>query len=122
MFIDFAEFLPEEFPLFIWVDFRVGGNDEGSTSGFTAGMTALGHMEIESQNASDEVGEFRERLFGLCQYLLENGPVIRNGHTVGADAQEKIKVVYGKSAFGHEDAVMRLVYEPADKKPWWKFF
>jgi hypothetical protein len=46
--------------------------------------------------------------------------VIQNGHTVGESENERILVTYGKSNFGHEDAVMRLEYEPRQKKSFWK--
>lgn len=124
VFNDFAvEMLPESFPIPIWVDLRVGKNEQGTTSGFTAGMEALGHMEFETENASDSVGGLRERLFGLAGYVLENGPVIQDGNTVGEDRYERIKVIYSDSSFGHEGQVMRLDYEQTGSaKPWWKFW
>jgi hypothetical protein len=49
--------------------------------------------------------------------------VIRDGDTIGEDADERIRVVYSKSKFGHNDRVMRLDYEKASrKKPWWKLW
>lgn len=123
MFIDFAvEVLPHGPPLHIWVDFRVGNNDNGSSSGFTTGMTALGHMEFETQNATEPPGELRERFLSLAGYVVENGPVINDGDTVGQDAKERIRVVYSNSAFGHEGKVMQFVYEKDSSKPWWKFW
>ena len=118
--------LPDAFPLFLWVDIRVGVNDRGYTSGFTTGMHALGHMELETEDASDDPGDLRERLMSVCDYLLQNGPIIKNGNTIGQDENERIRVVYSDSVFGHEQQVMRLVYErlnlPEEKKPWWKVF
>jgi hypothetical protein len=124
IFLDFAEqVLPHGPPLHIWVDFRVGQDGERSSAGFTAGMTALGHMELEAQGAQEPPGELKERLMGLAGYLLENGPVIRDGDTIGEDANERIRVVYSSSAFGHEGQVMRLEYEkPSPQKPWWKLW
>jgi hypothetical protein len=84
-------------------------------------MDALGHMELETVNATDAPGDLRERLIAIAGYLLENGPVIQDGHTVGEDANERIRVVYSKSAFGQPHRVMRLDYEAAQpKKRWWK--
>ncbi len=60
--------------------------------------------------------------------MLENGPVIKDRDTIGEDEHERIRVVYSDSKFGHEEKVMRLVYErPSNKprpdgKPWWKFW
>lgn len=124
IFISFAEeVLPEGPPLHIWVDFRVGPDSERTSAGFTAGMKALGHMEFETQNSPEPPGELRERLLALANYVVTNGPVIKDGDTVGEDEQEKIRVVYSPSAFGHKEKVMRLVYEKASaSKPWWKLW
>lgn len=122
LFIDFArQVLPKGPPLHIWVDFGVGKDSETTSAGFTAGMKALGHMEFEAQNAPEPFAELRERLTALAGYVLEKGPVIRDGDTVGEDVEERVRVVYSPSAFGHEGKVMRLLYErPSQAKPWWK--
>jgi hypothetical protein len=117
MFQDFArDVLPNGPPLYIWVDTRVGKLPNGKTSGFTCGMAALGFMEFETESASDEPGELRERFYGLGNYLIENGPVINDGDTIGEDENERIRVVYAPSKFGHEGKVMRLEYSAVAKK------
>jgi hypothetical protein len=122
LFREFAtEFLPDAVPLYIWVDFRVGKSPSGQTTGFTQGMEALGHMEFETQDSPEPPGELRQRFFGLATYVVTNGPVINDGDTIGEDANERIRVVYADSAFGHKGKVMRLEYSPAKaKKPWWR--
>ena len=111
LFQEFAvDILPKGPPIHIWVDFRVGKNDDGTCSGFTTGLQALGFMEAETENATESPGELRERFIALAGYLLENGPVIQDGNTVGGSADEKIRVVFSDSKFGHEGKVMRLEY------------
>jgi hypothetical protein len=124
LFIEFAvDILPKGPPIHIWVDFRVGRKDNNRTFGFTAGMAALGHMELEAPDSPETPGMLRQRFGDLADYVLENGPVIGDGHTVGRDARERIRVKYGDSAFGHEGKVMRLEYErQSPKKPWWKIW
>lgn len=68
-------------------------------------------MELETLNSPEPLGELRERFFGLAGYLIENGPVIKDGNTIGEDGNERIKIVYTDSAFGHDSQVMRLEYE-----------
>ncbi len=112
IFRDFAvEVLPTEPPIQIWIDFRVGENANGKSFGFTHGLKHLGFMEVETENATEPPVALRNRLWSLATYLLEKGPVIKNGNTVGQDAKERIRVVYAPSAFGHRDEVMRLEYE-----------
>jgi hypothetical protein len=124
VFIDFAvEVLPSGPPLHIWIDFLVGPGENGGSSGFTTGMAGLGHMEIEVLDAPETPGALRERLTALCGYLLENGPVIQDGNTIGADADEKIRVVVTESWFGAQGQVMALEYEGhTPTKPKWKFW
>jgi hypothetical protein len=114
LFVEFATtVLPDGPPLDIWVDFRIGKSKSGKSAGFTKGMESLGHMEFETRDSPEPPGELRKRLHGLAHYVLENGPVIRDGDTVGEDAHERIRVIYGDSSFGLEKKVMRLEYAPA---------
>lgn len=114
MFRDFATtILPDGFPVYAWVDFRVGKNEKGKTSGFTSGMKGLGLMEFETESSQEPPGELLERLFGLVNYVLEHGPVIKNGDTVGEDENERIKVIHAKSFIGRPQKVMRLEYSSA---------
>lgn len=111
VFREFAiNVLPEGPPIHVWVDLRAGKNKNGRTSGFTTGLKALGLMEFETSTAGESPGDLRERFVALASYLLENGPVIRDGDTVGEDANERIRVVYAPSAFGKPERVMRLDY------------
>lgn len=113
IFQDFTkDILPHGPPLHIWVDFRIGPLPGGKSGGFTTGMKAFGHMEFETQSASEPPGELRDRFLGLANYVLENGPVIQDGDTIGEDANERIRVVYADSKFGHKGKVMRLEYTP----------
>ena len=122
IFVEFAEqVLPQGPPLDIWIDFRVGWQAEERSAGFTQGMTALGHMELEAQDWPEKPSDLRERLQGLALYLLNNGRVIKDGDTVGQSASEKIRVVYAGSNVGHKGLVMQLRYESAHR-PWWKIW
>lgn len=120
LFRSFAvEILPIGPPIHMWVDFRFFPNESKKMSGFTAGLTALGHMEIVTENSPESPPELRERFEGLIGYLLDNGPVIKNGDTIGEDANERITAVYSPSPFGHQGKVMRLDYESKKKKKGW---
>lgn len=122
LFLEMArEFLPAQSPLLLWVDFRVGpvDHESGLSFGFTAGMNHLGLMDLITSNASEPPGELRQRLIYIAEYLLDNGLVIEDGHTVGESAAETIRVVYGPSSFGHEQPVMQLDYSSKSKKKGW---
>lgn len=103
-----------EDPVHLWITVRCGWRPEGPASGKSAGMTRgladFELMEIEAIEALESPTDLFDRLQGLAGYLIKRGPVVRDGDTVGADEDEKIKVVYSDSAFGAEGRVMRLVY------------
>jgi hypothetical protein len=112
LFMSFAEdVLPHGPPLNIWVDFRVGRRSHSSIGGFTSGMTALGLMELEVADSPEQPADLRERLIEIATYLVENGPVIRDGDSIGRHESERIRVIYSDSIFGHAGRVMRLEYE-----------
>ncbi len=113
LFADFAvEVMPSAPPLAIWIDCRVGWLEGTSLSaGFTTGLAELGLMELEAHGATESPAELKKRFDAIAEYLLENGPVIKDGDTIGESASEKIRIVYSNSIFGAKDEVMRLVYE-----------
>lgn len=114
LFSDFAvQVAPHMPPVPLWVHFRIGQTAEGLSCGYTRGLGALGLMEIEVQAAPEPVAELRQRLQDLAEYLLVHGLVIQHGDTVGADAQEQIRVEHGTSVFGAEAPVLQLLFEPA---------
>lgn len=112
LFIEFAcNVLPKEAPLHVWVNIRVEADSRKTCMGFTTDMESLGHKEFEVQNAPVTPNQLYDRLFSLAGYVLENGAVLNNGHTVGENAQDlNIRVVYADSIFGHEGRVIRLEY------------
>jgi len=58
----------------------------------------------------------------MCWYVLTNGPIVEDGHTVGHDCAERISVLLCRSVHGSHDLVLRLDYDEDFKprRPWWK--
>jgi len=114
--------LPEPMPI-AWVAVNVGQNPEGVMTGHTRGMDMLGLMDVEIPETQDSAEEVFGRLTGIVDYLIENGMVISDGDTLGATAEERIRVVYGPSALDPERQVMSLQTEklPQAKssRSWW---
>jgi hypothetical protein len=121
IFLEFATtVLPHGPPIPIWVDLRVWREKGGRTAGFTSGLKALGCSEIEVPSAPEKPSELYDRLLALSAYVALNPTAIQDGHTVGQDATERIRVSYKPSKFGRADTVMVLTYENARQKRWWK--
>lgn len=110
LFVDMAEKInsPDAPPLYLWVDLRVLRNKDGSTCLFTTGLSPLGHMEIEIPQIEMDPGELREWLLNIMYYLLENGPVLKDGETIGMSEEQQIRIRHCPSSFGHPGKVIRL--------------
>lgn len=99
---------PEAPPLYLWVDLRVFRNEDGTTGLFTTGLSPLGHMEIEIPRIDMEPGELRDWLLNIMYYLLENGPVLKHGQTIGMTAEQQLRIRHCPSNFGHPGTVICL--------------
>ncbi len=95
-------------PLYLWVDYRLFRNPNGTTGLFTTGLKALGHMEIEIPSIKMPVGKLREWAMNISQYLLTNGPVLKDGNTIGMTAEQQIRIRHRPSMFGRRDMVLRM--------------
>jgi hypothetical protein len=65
-------------------------------------------MEIEIPRIDMDAGELREWLLNIMYYLLENGPVLKDGQTIGMSAEQQISIRHCPSSFGHPGTVIRL--------------
>jgi len=99
---------PEAPPLYLWIDVRVFRNEDGTMGLFTVGLPALGHQEIEIPRVDMEPGDLREWLLSIMYYLIENGPVLKEGHTISMSAQHMFRIRHRKSKFGHPGKVISL--------------
>jgi hypothetical protein len=84
-------------PVQLWVKIQLSLDGRGGTIASTLGMGDFGLMEIECNPAPmppDETAQFVENLAG---YLIANGPVVADGHTIGKDTSERITVRHAKS-------------------------
>ncbi len=110
VFADFAQNpqAADLLPLFVWIDFRTGKNPDGTSICFTQGLNALGLMEIEYPKSSMAPADLREWMQNIAKYLLDNGPVLLHGQTIGGSAEEKIKITHVPSQFGSPSKVIHL--------------
>jgi len=103
-----AESSIEDLPLYLWIDFRCNRDSEGSCSLFTTGLKPLGFMEIEIAGAPRQPSELMDKAYNIAHYLLDNGPVVKDGDTIGTSADERIRVRHTKSFVKPAEKVYRL--------------
>jgi len=96
----------DRLPVHLWVDLRVFSTEEGTVSVFTAGLQALGAMEIEVRRTRVPPEEALGMVGGLVSYLAERGPVIKDGDTVGGSAEERITAHHLPSEWEREGEVL----------------
>jgi hypothetical protein len=112
VFRDLAvESLRTSLPAELWIDCAVARVNKTKSQGYTTGLAALGHPEIEAVNIPESPERLHSRMIGVARYLVEHGPIIQEGDAIGQSANEHIRVSFGDSKFGNRGAVMRLVYE-----------
>jgi hypothetical protein len=122
LFRSFAQdLMPKGPPVHLWVKFHAGHNHAQQACAYTRGLAGLGLMDIEAGASPQPVNELGRRLESIAGYLLANGPVIKNGDTLGESGREIVRVDYGPSLFDNPHQVMHLNYA-AKKKPFWKIW
>jgi hypothetical protein len=58
----------------------------------TQGLEPFVGREIQHPPNGDGPAELYNRVLGLATYLIQNGPVIAEGDTIGASQAERIRV------------------------------
>lgn len=97
-------------PLHLWLSFAVGRTKRGGVAGYTIGLAAFGHMEIEVLESPLPAGELLDRLYTCAHYLLEKGPVLKDGDPIGMSPEDRIPVRLVPSTFGHKGLVIQLQF------------
>jgi hypothetical protein len=83
-------------PFSLWVLIQFSKQPNGNTLISTLGMRDFEQMEIETESALpfDQTFDL-VRKFG--SYILANGPVVKDGETIGLTAEQRIKVCHVRS-------------------------
>lgn len=100
----------EQLPLYLWLAFLARRWGDGGDVIATRGLAAYGLMEVEvvaRPGADPEM--LMERAFTAAHYLLEHGPVLRDGDTFGLSAAERIRVRHVPSVDDATRTVYRLM-------------
>ena len=84
-------------PVPLWVGVTVSREQPGRHSMATHGLEAFGHLEFEVLDSTMDLGELRTTMLNLALYVLENGPVLRDGDTFGPTADERWAIRHRKS-------------------------
>lgn len=75
-------------------------------------MSQFGLMEIEVDRCRMDLEKLFEFVSNIAHYLVQSGPVIADGNTVGGSEEDRILVRHGLSMIDQERRVYKIVFEP----------
>ena len=109
---EFAQGARESFeegglPVHRWVSIAVS-REEGRSTATTCGLEAFGQKEMEIIESRQEPGDVLDFLGNVVGHVVEHGPVLEHGQTIGLTPKQKIKIDHRASEFDPERQVIRL--------------
>ncbi len=87
----------QDLPLYLWIDFHLHGEADGTCSLYTTGLAAFQSPEIEVYGSRREPQSLVARVYDIVHYLLVKGAVLHEGDTIGRSGEEKIEIHLGPS-------------------------
>ena len=112
VFEAFCEDISEEhLPVPVWLRFQPVRASDDEIGLYTLGMKQFGLMEIEVDRCRMNLQEVFEFVSNLAHYLIQSGPVIEDGNTVGGSEDERILVRHSSSMLDQQQAVYKIVFE-----------
>ena len=97
-FADYARQMSrQDLPLYLWIDFHLDREPDGTSALYTTGLTAFQSPEIEVYGSRREPRSLVARVYDIVHYLLLKGAVLHEGDTIGRSGEEKIEIHLGPS-------------------------
>jgi hypothetical protein len=112
VFEGFCEDIAEEqVPVPVVLRFQFLRPAENEVGLYTLGMRQFGLMEIEVDRCRMNAQDLFEFVANIAQYLIQNGPVIADGNTVGGSEEERFLVHHRPSMIDQQRRVYKIAFE-----------
>lgn len=112
VFEDFCSDMSEEhLPLPVWLRFQLVQAENDELGLYTLGMSQFDLMEIEVDRCELDVEGLFEFVCNIAHYLIQSGPVIEDGNTVGGTPEERILVRHEPSMIDPDRLVYKIIFE-----------
>lgn len=112
LFEEFCDQISEDqLPVPMWLRFQLLRVTDDELGIYTLGMSQFGLMDIEIDRCQLDLEELFEFVSNLAHYLIQSGPVIADGNTVGGSEDERIVVRHAPSMIESERQVYKLIFE-----------
>lgn len=107
-----ANITADHLPVPVWLRFQLvrDANNEGVRL-YTLGMRQFGLMEIEVDRCRMAASELFEFVCNIAHYLIQSGPVIKDGNTVGGSAEERVRVLHRPSMIDQGRRVYKIDFD-----------
>lgn len=111
VFEDFCQDMSDEHvPAPVWLRFQLVRASDDGFGMYTLGMRQFDLMDIEVDRCTMDVGDLFEFVSNIAHYLIQSGPVIADGNTVGGSAEERILVHHRPSMIDKKKKVYKIVF------------
>jgi hypothetical protein len=97
-------------PLELWIDFRIFRESEDTLTLFTTGLAEFGLPDLEIPRSRRPFKEVYAAAFNTAHYLIDQGPVLKDGDTLGLAAGETVLVHHVESRWGHGRTILSVRY------------
>lgn len=101
----------DHFPVPVWLRFQIVQTEDDAAGLYTLGMQQFGLMEIEVDRCTTDRQDMFEFVSNIAHYLIQSGPVIADGNTVGGSEEERILVRHRPSMIDKRRKVYKIVFE-----------
>ena len=112
VFEDFCQGMSDEhLPIPVWLRFQLVPASDGGIRIYTLGMCQFDLMDIEVDRCTMDIDNLFEFVANIAHYLIQSGPIIADGNTVGGSAEERILVRHRPSMIDKKKTVYKIVFE-----------
>jgi Domain of unknown function (DUF4261) len=107
---DVLEASPQDPPLFSWIGLNLTRDDAGALA-YTTGLGDFELLDLEMSSSTRDAADLLQFISNIAQYEITSGIQIGDGETVGASADEKLRVTHGPSAVISGKTIARITDE-----------
>lgn len=101
----------EHLPVPVWLRIQMVRASDKDVGLYTLGMSQFGLMEIEVDRTEMNAQDLFEFVSNIAHYLIQKGPVIADGNTVGGSENERILVRHRASMVDPSRRVYKIEFE-----------
>ncbi len=109
----FAQSLADDLlPVQIWLKYSAERNPDGSFNLYTWGMGQFDLWDLELHRCRMDLADALDFAWSVAEYLLSEGPILKDGDTIGRSADERFPIQHAMSITPPRRPVYRIICDP----------